>query len=95
MKLTSFTVPALIVSLTAVTVSGIGMLTVRASAISTQTSINLLRMQLRVTQMHQQLIQQNQESLAAQTQALRQQVPTSPEASPVQPWGGGAGGQQP
>lgn len=95
MKLTSFTVPALIVSLTAVTVSGVGMLTVRASAISTQTSINLLRMQLRVTQMHQQLMKQNQESLAAQAQALRQQVPTPPEASPVQPWGSRAGGQQP
>lgn len=94
MKLTSFAVPALIVSLTAVAVSGVGMLTVRASAISTQTSINLLRMQLRVTRLHEQLLEQNRESLAAQAKALRQRVPTPPEAGPVQPWGDGAAGDR-
>jgi hypothetical protein len=95
MKLTSFAVPALIVSLTAITVSGVGMLTVRASAISTKTSINLLRMQLRVTRLHEQLIQRDQERLAAQAEALRRQAAKPSEAGTVQPWGNRAGGQQP
>lgn len=95
MKLTSFTVPALIVSLTAVTVSGVGMLTVRASAFSTKTSINLLRMQLRVTRLHEELLQRDRERLAAQAEALRQRVPPASGTSPVQPWGNRAGDRQP
>jgi len=62
------TVPMLIVSLTAAAVGGLGTLAVRASAVSTQTSIELLRMNLRVAQLHEQLLQHSRDALAAQVQ---------------------------
>ena len=87
-------VPMLIVSLTVAAVGGLGTLAVRASAVSTQTSIELLRMNLRVAQLHEQLLQHSRDALAAQVAASlpRGSVPTAekvstlPEASPVQPW---------
>jgi hypothetical protein len=69
MKLTSLTVPMLIASLTVAAVGGLGTLAVRASAVSTQTSIELLRMNLRVAQLHEQLLQHSRDALAAQVQA--------------------------
>lgn len=84
MKLTSFTVPVLIVLLTALAVSGVGMLTVRVSAASTLASINLLQVQLRLARLQQQLLERNRESLEAQAQALRQ----TPPDGPAQPWAG-------
>lgn len=68
MRLTSLAVPMLIVSLTVAAVGGLGTLAVRASAVSTQTSIELLRMNLRVAQLHEQLLQHSRDALAAQVQ---------------------------
>lgn len=70
MKLMSFTVPVLIVSLTVIAVWGIGMLAARASAVSTQTSIDLLRMHLRVARLHEQLLRHSRNAVAAQAEAL-------------------------
>jgi hypothetical protein len=97
MKLTSLAVPMLIVALTAVAVGGLGTLAVRSSAVSTRTSIDLLRMNLRVAQLHEQIVQRSRDELAAQVREnlRRGSVPavekvstvsTLPEASPVQPW---------
>ena len=65
-------VPMLIVSLTVAAVGGLGTLAVRASAVSTQTSIELLRMNLRVAQLHEQLLQHSRDALAAQ---VRESLP--------------------
>jgi hypothetical protein len=70
MKLISFTVPMLIVSLTVIAVWGVGMLAVRASAVSTQTSIDLLRMHLRVERLHEQLLQHSREAIADHVEAI-------------------------
>lgn len=86
MKLTSFAVPVLIVSLTTVAVYGAGMLTVRASAASTRTSIQLLRMQMEVTRLHEQLLERSREGLAVRKEALQRNVPKATGANPVQPW---------
>ena len=89
MKLMSFTAPVLIVCLTFIAVCGLGMLAVRASAVSTQTSIDLLRMQLRVTRLHEQLLRHSRERLAAEAEAVLPRVPrvpAPPEASQAQPW---------
>ena len=91
MKLMSFTVPVLIVSLTAVALSGLSMLTVRASAVSTQASIDLLRIQLRVARLHEQLLRQSRDGVAAQAETLRESASTPREASPVEPWPEGTG----
>ena len=101
MKLTSLAIPMLIVALTAAAVGGLGTLAVRSSAVSTRTSIDLLRMNLRVAQLHEQILRRSRDELAAQVRASlpRGSVPaasaaaekdstisTLPEASPVQPW---------
>ena len=89
MKLMGLTVPLLIVSLTAATVCGLGTLAVRAGAASTRTSIDLLRMQLRVTRLHEQLVQQSRDRLAAQTQAILPGVTKGPAPSEerlARPW---------
>ena len=95
MKLMSITVPVLIVSLTVVALSSMSMLAIRASAVSTQTSIELLRIQLRVARLHEQLLRHSRDGLGAQVKELRQEASTPPEASPVRPWPEGAGDQQP
>ncbi len=69
MKLMSVTAPLLIVAMTVVAVWGLGMLTLRASAVSTQNSIELLRMHLRVVRMHDELLLQSKSALAAQVRA--------------------------
>lgn len=91
---TSFTVPLLIAALAVTAIYGMGMLAVRASAISTQASIDLLRIQLRVANLHQQLLRHSRDGLAAESQALGQRVPTLPEASPAQPWRERAGDER-
>jgi hypothetical protein len=69
MKMMSFTAPLLIVAMTVVAVWGLGMLTLRASAVSTQNSIELLRMHLRVLRLHDELLLQSKGALAAQVRA--------------------------
>jgi hypothetical protein len=69
MKVMSFTAPLLIVAMTVVAVWGLGMLTLRASAVSTQDSIHLLRMHLRVVRLHDELLRHSKDALAAQVQA--------------------------
>jgi hypothetical protein len=96
------TVPMLIVSLTVAAVGGLGTLAVRASAVSTQTSIELLRMNLRVAQLHEQLLQHSRDTLVAQVreslprgsvpaaatggEGSKEKVFMPPGESPVQPW---------
>jgi hypothetical protein len=79
MKLMSLTTPVLIASLTVAAVWGLGMLAVRSSATSVQTSINLLRMNLQVSRLHEELIQHSQETLAGQveTRLPRGAVPSA------------------
>ena len=92
MKLTGLSVPILIASLTVAAVGGLGTLAVRASAVSTRTSIELLRINLRVAQLHEQLLQRSKDALTAQVQTTlprgsrKEKVSMSPEESPVQPW---------
>jgi hypothetical protein len=69
MKMMSFTTPLLVAAMTVVAVWGLGMLTLRASAVSTQNSIDLLRMHLRVVRLHDELLQHSQGALAAQVRA--------------------------
>ncbi len=94
MKLTILAIPVMIASLTVAAVGGLSMLAARAGAVSTRTSIELLRINLRVAQLHEQLVQHSRDALAAQVAASlpRGSVPTAekvstlPEAISVQPW---------
>ena len=70
MKMMSFTTPVLIAALTVAAIWGLGMLAVRSSAASTQTSIDLLRMNLEVARLHEGMIRRSQEVLASQVEAL-------------------------
>jgi hypothetical protein len=63
MKLSSWTAPVLIAALIAVTVCGLSLLAVRASVFSTATSLDLLRLQLRVARLQDLLIRHSQERL--------------------------------
>jgi hypothetical protein len=101
MKLMSLTVPVTIAALTVAAVGGLGTLAVRASAVSTQTNIELLRLNLRVAKLHEQLLEHSRDTLAAQVQeslpagsvpaaasreGLKEKASTPPEVGPVQPW---------
>ncbi|HEY3570285.1 MAG TPA: hypothetical protein VGP73_20310 [Thermoanaerobaculia bacterium] len=93
MKLMSLAVPVLILSLVIVSVWGLGLLAVRASAVSTQASIDLLRMHLQVARLHDQLLRHSKQSLGAHLEAL---LPggappaagseAGEEEGPVRPW---------
>jgi hypothetical protein len=63
MKLSSWTAPVLIAALITVTVCGLSLLAVRASVFSTATSLDLLRLQLRVARLQDLLIRHSQERL--------------------------------
>jgi hypothetical protein len=84
MKLMSVTAPLLIVSLTGVAVSGMGLMAVRAAAVSTHANLDLLRMNLRVARLHEQLLRHSRDGLATQ---LRSLLPSG--AAPAA--GGGSG----
>ena len=77
MKLMSFAVPVLVVALVTAAVGGIGLLAVRASAASTRASIDLLRMELRVARLHDQLLKHSRDDLAAHAGTLRPLAPES------------------
>jgi hypothetical protein len=83
MKLMSLTVPMLIAVLSVAAIGGLGTLAVRASAVSTQTSIELLRMNLRVAQLHEQLLQHSRDALAAQVQASLPRGSVPAAAAPI------------
>ncbi|HEX7185570.1 MAG TPA: hypothetical protein VF756_27345 [Thermoanaerobaculia bacterium] len=70
MKSMSFTTPVLIAAFTVTTAWGLGMLAVRSGAASTRTSLDLLRMNLRVARLHEELLKQSQEALAGQVETL-------------------------
>jgi hypothetical protein len=100
MKTMSFTAPLLIVAMTVVAICGLGQLTLRASAVSTHNSIELLRMHLRVVRLHEQLLRQSQESLAAglNLKSLPAARPLSTKSAlvfpeSVQPWPEGLEGK--
>lgn len=91
MKLMSLAVPILIVSLVVVSVWGLGLLAVRASAVSTQASIDLLRMHLQVARLHDQLLRHSRQALGAHVEALLPGAAPPPaaeaqEEGPVRPW---------
>ena len=101
MKLASLTVPVTIAALTVAAVGGLSTLAVRASAVSTQTNIELLRLNLRVAKLHEQLLAHSRDALAAQVEeslprgsvpaaasreGLEKKVSIPPEASSVEPW---------
>jgi hypothetical protein len=70
MKLMSLTVPVLIVALTVVAVWGMGMLAVKTSAISTQASLDLLRLHLRVARLHEELLDHSKRALSSHAAKL-------------------------
>jgi hypothetical protein len=70
MKLMSLAVPVVIISLVIVAVWGLGMLAVRASAASTQASIDLLRMHLQVARLHDELLRHSRRALGSHVEAL-------------------------
>lgn len=78
MRLMSSAVLVLIVALITAAVGGLGLLAVRASAASTQASLDLLRMHLRVAQLHEQLLKDSRDRLATHTKAL---PPLAPESA--------------
>jgi membrane protease subunit (stomatin/prohibitin family) len=81
MKLSSWTAPVLIAALITVTVCGLSLLAVRASVFSTATSLDLLRLQLRVARLQDLLIRHSQERLQGSLAT----------AAPLLSGGGGAG----
>jgi hypothetical protein len=70
MKLMSLTVPVLIVALTVVAVWGMGMLAVKTSAVSTQASLDLLRLHLRVARLHEELLDHSKRALQSHAAKL-------------------------
>jgi hypothetical protein len=70
MKLGGLAVPVLIASLSVAAIGGLGTLAVRASAVSTQTSIDLLRMNLRIARLHDELLKHSKDALASQARTL-------------------------
>jgi len=102
MKLISLTVPVLILSLTIIAIWGLGMLAVKASAISTQSSIDLLRVHLEVARLHDQLLEHSRQAVAGDVGSLlkaappvgevaKPPAPSAPsEANAAEPWPEGA-----
>jgi hypothetical protein len=78
MKLMSLAVPVLVVALTTVAVGSLGLLAVRASTASTQASLDLLRMHLRVARLHDQLLEHSRHRLATHAGEL---PPVAPESA--------------
>jgi len=70
MKTLGSTLPIVILSLVLIGVWGLGLLAVKASATSTQVSIDLLRQHLKVARLHEQLLVHSKESLGAHAQEL-------------------------
>ena len=85
MKMMSLTAPLLVVAMTVVAVWGLGMLTLRASAVSTHNSIELLRMHLRVIRLHDELLLQSKAALAAQVQASLPRGSVPAASAPIAP----------
>jgi hypothetical protein len=78
MKLMSVAALVLIVALATAAVGGLGLLAVRASAVSTQASLDLLRMHLRVARLHEQLLAHSRDRLGTHAGAL---PPLAPESA--------------
>ena len=76
--LMSFAVPVLVVALITAAVGSMGLLAVRASAASTQASLDLLRMHLRVARLHEQLLERSRHSLDTHAGEL---PPLAPESA--------------
>lgn len=70
MKLAGFAVPVLIAALSVAALGGLGTLAVRAGAVSTQTSIDLLRMNLRIARLHDELLKHSKNAVASQARTL-------------------------
>jgi hypothetical protein len=71
MKMMSLAAVLLVVSLLAAAIVGLSMMAVRAAAVSTETSIELLRLHLRVERLHEKLLRHSQEDLAGELKALQ------------------------
>ena len=78
MRLMSLAALVLVAALVTAAVGGLGLLAVRASAVSTQASLDLLRMHLRVARLHEQLLEHSRHSLATHTGEL---PPLAPESA--------------
>ena len=72
MKLGTFIAPFLIAVLTFIFVWAMGMMVVKSSAMATQSSIELLRLQMEVTKMQNLLHKNSQQDLEKQLEALEE-----------------------
>lgn len=79
MRLMSLAALVLVAALVTAAVGCLGLLAVRASAASTQASLDLLRMHLRVAHLHDQLLERSRHSLATHTGELPPLAPESAE----------------
>ncbi len=78
MKTLGSTLPIVILSLVLIGVWGLGLLAVKASATSTQVSIDLLRQHLKVARLHEQLLVHSKQSLELHAQELSATVSSVP-----------------
>jgi len=95
MKLMSFASLVLVVALVTVAVGGLGLLAVRASMASTQASLDLLRMHLRVARLHEQLLERSRHDLTTHTGELPPLAPESAAPALRRQLGRVAGGPDP
>ena len=87
MKLAGLAVPVLIASLSVAALGGLGTLAVRAGAVSTRTSLELLRMNLRIARLHDELLKHSKGALASQARTLL--PPAAPDraaGNEARPW---------
>jgi hypothetical protein len=83
MKLTGWAAPLLVGVLVTVLLCGLAMLAVRASAFSTATSIELLRLQLRVVRLQDRLLARSRERLTGQAAPLFAAPPAGAPPAPA------------
>ena len=94
MKLSALAVPVLLVALTLIAVWGLGMLAIRANALSTEASVQLLRTHLEAVRLHDQLLRHTRADVEAELEKTKRLAPRKPTPEPaadetsgaVRPW---------
>ena len=87
MKTLSSSLPIVILSLIFIGVWGLGLLAVKASATSTQISLDLLRQHLKVAQLHEKLLETSKQRLEAHVEELAAAGALTPQSDSSDPSG--------